>query len=112
MELARKRVLFGTRRRTEVLIMIALLEETYPNELARLLGVQLYSVQTIVESLARDGVLASRKRGGLRLVSLDPRFYATSELRSLLLRLADGEPSLQEAAAQRRSRPRLKGKAV
>jgi hypothetical protein len=85
--------------------MTALLGETYPTELARLLGAPLYSVQTIVESLDRDGVVACRLVGRSRLVSLDPRYYGFRELRALLLRLSEGEPALQHAAASRRSRP-------
>jgi len=112
MDLIRKRAMFGTRRRTEALILIALLGETYPSEIARQLGVPLFSIQTVVESLERDGIVVTRKRGGTRLVSLDPRFYAAKELRSLLLRLAEGEPALQEAATNRRSRPRRRGKVI
>lgn len=98
--------LFGSRRRTEVLIMLALLEETYPTELARLLDAPLYSVQTILASLEDQGIVASRKRGRMRMVSLDPRYYAFEELQALLRRMARAEPELEEAAAGRRSRPR------
>lgn len=35
--------LFGSRRRTEVLTMVALLGETFPSELARLLRAPLYA---------------------------------------------------------------------
>ena len=105
-----ERKLLGSRRRTQVLIMTALLGETYPTELARLLEAPLYSVQTIVKDLDREGVLATRRVGGARRVSLDPRYFASKELRGLLLRLAEAEPELLEAAASRRSRPRRAGK--
>lgn len=98
--------LFGSRRRTEVLILLALLESSYPSELTRLLDAPLYSVQTILQNLEGQGCVASRQQGRMRIVSLDPRYFAFKELRSLLLRLAEAEPSLQAAAAQRRSRPR------
>lgn len=101
--------LFGSRRRTEVLILTALLGETYPTELARLLGAPLYSVQTIVDALDREGVVATRLIGRSRQVSLDPRYYCQKELKALLLRLSQGEPALQHAAASRRSRPRRSG---
>lgn len=97
--------LFGSRRRTELLIMLALLETSYPSELARLLGAALYSVQTILDDLAAQGVVASRRVGRMRMVSLDPRFYAHQELRALLKRMALAEPALQEAAETRRARP-------
>ena len=101
--------LFGSRRRTEVLVAIALLGETYPSELARVLQAPLYSVQNIVAALDREGVLAVRSAGRSRLVSLDPRYFAFSELKSLLLKLSTAEPGLRVATAARRSRPRRSG---
>lgn len=108
----RGRKLMGSRRRTELLILLALLGESYPAELARLLSAKLYSVQTIVAELEREGVLASGLVGGVRRTELDPRYFANRELKSLLLRLAEAEPELREAARQRRSRPRREGKAL
>jgi hypothetical protein len=101
--------LFGSRRKTEVLVLAALLGETYPTEMARLLGAPLYSIQTIVDALDREGVLAARHVGNQRRVSLDPRYFAFRELRALLLRLAEAEPELHKIAAGRRSRPRRSG---
>ncbi|MDP3938857.1 MAG: hypothetical protein Q8R92_12090 [Deltaproteobacteria bacterium] len=105
-----KQKLLGSERRTQVLVMTALLGETYPTELARLLEAPLYSVQTIVDALDKEGVFATRRVGSSRRVSLDPRYYAYKELRELLLRLAEAEPELRAAAARRRSRPRRAGK--
>ncbi|MEE9270145.1 MAG: hypothetical protein V3V49_07780 [Candidatus Krumholzibacteria bacterium] len=107
---SREQKLFGSRRRTEVLILIALLGESYPTELARLLDARLYSIQTIVRALDREGILATRLSGSSRRVSLDPRYFAHKDLRNLLLRLAEAEPALGTAAARRRSRPRRAGK--
>lgn len=100
----------GGPRRAQVLILTALLGETYPTELARLLEAPLYSVQRIVDGLDKEGVFATRLSGKTRRVSLDPRFFAFKELRQLLLRLAEARPELQELAASRRSRPRRAGK--
>jgi hypothetical protein len=107
---SRKIRLFGSSRRTEVLVTIALLGETYPSELARLLKAPLYSVQNIVAALDRDGIVATRISGGSRRVTLDPRYFAFQELKALLLRLAEAEPGLRDVAAGRRSRPRRAGK--
>jgi hypothetical protein len=112
MPATREITLFGSRRRTELLILVALLGESYPSELARLLGARLYSIQTIVTALDRDGILATRVSGGSRRVSLDPRYFAYPELKSLLLRLGEAEPELRAAAATRRSRPRRIGRPV
>ena len=110
MPLLRESKLFGSRRRTQVLILLALLGESYPSELVRLLGAKLRVVLYIVDDLEEEGVLASQRLGRTRRVTLDPRYYAAAELRALLLKLAEGEPGLQKAASSRRSRPRRRGK--
>ena len=112
MESSRQQKLFGSRRRTEVLVLVALLGETYPTELAQLLEAPLYSIQTIVKALDQEGILATRVSGNSRRVSLDPRYFAYTDLKNLLLRLADAEPDLRAAAARRRSRPRRAGKPI
>ena len=86
--------------------MLALLASTYPSELTRVLEAPLYSVQTILSALESQGIVAARRQGRMRIVSLDPRYFSFTELRNLLLRLAAAEPELQRAAAKRRSRPR------
>ena len=101
--------LLGSRRRTEVLVLTALLGDTYPTEVARLLGAPLYSIQSIFNGLEREGIVAARRMGNQLRISLDPRFYAFNELRALLLRLADAAPELRKIAAGRRSRPRRTG---
>jgi len=102
--------LFGSRTRTSVLILLALLEESYPSELARLLDARPYTIQTMVDALEKEGVVASRTLGRTRRIVLDPRYRAASELRALLQKLAEFEPRLQDIAASKRARPRRKGK--
>jgi hypothetical protein len=104
--------LFGSRRRTEVLTLVGLLDETYPSELARLLKAPLFSVQKIVDSLDREGVVSTRVIGRERRVALNPRYMAHGELRELLLRLAASEPALGDLAAKVRRRPRRRGKSL
>jgi hypothetical protein len=101
--------ILGSRRRTEVLVLTALLGDTYPTEVARLLGGPLYSIQSIFKGLEREGIVAVRRMGNQLRISLDPRFFAFKELRALLLRLAEAEPELRKIAAGRRSRPRRTG---
>ena len=55
--------LFGTEVRTEVLLAIRLLEETWASELARALGVRLFTVQSVLRSLEREGVITARTVG-------------------------------------------------
>jgi DNA-binding transcriptional ArsR family regulator len=102
--------LFGPSTRTAVLVAIRLLEETYPSELAQLLGVRPYTVQSILASLERESIVASRLMGRTRIVSLNPRYFAHAELSALLWKLGQHDLNLQAKLAARRRRPRRAGK--
>ena len=72
--------LFGTELRTRVLIAVAMLEETFPTELLRVLGKrQIYPIQRVVDALECEGYLITRKPGVERRVQLNPRFFACSQ---------------------------------
>jgi DNA-binding transcriptional ArsR family regulator len=79
---------FGSVARTRALLALSLVTETYPRELARVLGLSLFSVQKALASLERDGVVASRMAGRTRLYALNPRYPASRELREYLERLS------------------------
>ncbi|MCL5258638.1 MAG: hypothetical protein M1314_02710 [Firmicutes bacterium] len=104
--------LLGTRLRTRVLLAIALLERSYPREVARVTGVPLMSVQRIVNDLERQGVLASRRAGVQREVRLNPSYFAYRELKALLLRVSLADEGLTETVESLRRRPRRAGKAL
>jgi sugar-specific transcriptional regulator TrmB len=87
-----------------------LLGESYPRELARLLGVPLYSVQKALASLERDGIVAAQRRGRTRLFRLEPRYFAYRELQQYLDRLAGQEPELDRLIRKLRRRPHATGK--
>lgn len=110
MALSRELKLFGSPRRTQVLVLLALLGESFPGEICRLLDAKKAAVLYILDRLETEGVVASRPLGRTRRMELDPRFFAAKELRALLLKLAQADDRLQAAAARRRSRPRRKGK--
>src|SRR3954466_1500053 len=110
MELTRAHQLFGGRVRTTVLTAIRLLGETYPSELAAMLGVRLFAIQRVLESLERESVIVSRSVGRTRSVSLNPRYFAHQELSQLLWRLGREDVDLQTALSSRRRRPRRTGK--
>lgn len=101
--------LFGTRMRTALLILIAVLEETYPAELARYLGSSISSVQRTLDKLEEGGLVATRPLV-VRAVTLNPLYPAVKELRALLLRLAQGYPEYQQIKESRRVRPRRRNK--
>ena len=108
--LVRRFELFGSRTRTAVLTTVRMLGETYPSELAALLGVRLYSVQRILESFERESVLVSRLLGRTRRISLNPRYLAHKELAALLWKLGQHDTELHSVLANRRRRPRRAGK--
>ena len=102
--------LFGSRLRTSVLVLLALLKESYPSELAKMLGVRVFAVQKVVDALDVEGVIAGRLVGRTRLLCLNPRYIAADELQALLWKLGEHELALQELAATKRKRPRRSGK--
>ncbi len=93
-----------------MLVAIRLLETTYPSELAELLGVRPYTVQSILALLEREAVIVSRLMGRTRTVSLNPRYFAHVELNALLWKLGEHDTELQSRLATRRRRPRRAGK--
>ena len=103
---------FGGQARTRVLVAVRLLDESYPRELARLLGLPVNGVQMALRRLERDGLIAGRTAGRTRLVRLNPRYFAREELQRYLLKLASAQPDLQDRVAALRRRPRRSGKAL
>lgn len=101
---------FGGQARTRVLTALRLIEESYPRELARLLGVPVNGVQVALRGLERDGLVAGRLAGRTRLVRLNPRYFARAELRQYLLALAGADLELRDRVSALRRRPRVSGK--
>lgn len=97
---------FGNASRTRVLLALHLLGESYPRELARLLGIYLNSAQTALRSLERDGLVAVRPAGRTRLARLNPRYFALAELGRYVARLAEADRSLASAVVALRRRAR------
>lgn len=102
-------VLFGSKMRTALLMLVAVLEETYPAELSRYLGSSISSVQRTLDKIEEDGLIATRPLV-VRAVTLNPLYPAVKELRALLLRLAEGYPEYQRIKESRRLRPRRRNK--
>jgi DNA-binding transcriptional ArsR family regulator len=59
------------------------------------LDAPLFSIQRALESLERDGLVASRLVGRTRLYGLNSRYLASRELREYLERLAGREFELR-----------------
>lgn len=101
---------FGGEGRTRVLLALRLLSESYPRELARILGMPFSSAQKALQSLERDGLVAGRAVGRTRVFQIDPRYFAYDELQRLVLRLTRPEVKLKTRLATLRKRPRRTGK--
>lgn len=101
---------FGSRTRTLVLLALRLLDESYPRELARVIGVSLNSVQQALRRLEADGLVAARSSGRTRLYRLNPRYFAFRQLAAYLERLAVAETELGTRISGLRRRPRRTGK--
>jgi DNA-binding transcriptional ArsR family regulator len=103
--------LFGSTAKTEILLALALLKETYAQELARVLELAPTTVFRVLEDLEREGIILSRHVGRTRLVGLSPRMYGASELEALLQKYVR-RTDLEERIARIRRRPRRRGKEV
>jgi len=97
---------FGSTTRTRVLIALRLLGSSHARELSRVLGSALNGIQGAIRSLERDSLVAGREIGRTRLFELNPRYFAATEVRALLDRLASTDEDLIDRIAAMRRRPR------
>jgi len=100
--------LFGSPIRTDTLVAIGRLGESYPLELASVLGLQATEVRRAVASLEDAGVVVTRLRGRTRLTTLNPRFPAKNALYALLLEMSEWPK--YKGVWEIRRRPRASGK--
>jgi hypothetical protein len=101
--------IFGSEQRTRLLLLTAVLGDTYPAELARYSGASISSVQESLDLLERGGLISTRQVV-VRAVTLNPAYPAAKELRAFLLRIAEGYPAYQQIAEAIRRRPRRRNK--
>lgn len=101
--------IFGSEQRTRLLLLIAVLEETYPAELAKYSGASISSVQESLDILERDALISTRQVV-VREVTLNPTYPAANELKAFLLRVIEGYPAYRQIAEAIRRRPRRRNK--
>lgn len=102
--------LFGSATRTSILVLLALLGESYTAELAKMLGVRASAIKKIVDALEVESLIAGRLVGRTRVLTLNPRYEAAKELKALLWKLGEHDFDLQKLAGTKRKRPRRAGK--
>jgi len=112
MKLQLKPKLFGSPLRTRVLTLVAALEETYPAQLAKVLRAPLFSVQRIVDDLELEGVIATRRSGNERRITLNPSYLGAKPLREFLIQRAQSSPETEAILNSLRTRPRRRGKSL
>jgi hypothetical protein len=95
--------------RTRLMLLITVLDETYPAQLSRYAGASISSVQRTLDLLERESLIATRPLV-VRAVTLNPLYPAAKELKAFLLRVAEGYPQYEAIAASIRRRPRRRGK--
>jgi dihydroorotate dehydrogenase len=104
--------LFGSRKQTVLLILIACLEESFPSEMSRISGIPIATTIQAVDKFELMGLLAVSTRGKERRVRLNPRFFALKELKALIGKVIEGEPEIQSMLERVRTRPRRKAKEI
>lgn len=103
---------FGSVPRTRALLALSEVGESYPRELARLLETPLHSVQLALRGLERDTLVVGRTVGRNRMFTLNPRYFALTELRAYLDRLARADSRLAATLGTTRRRPRRADKSL
>lgn len=101
---------FGTAARSNTLLAVYMLGETYPAQVAEVLGLRVYLVQRAIESLEEAGMVVSGLEGNQRRVKINPRLIYKTELEALLQKMSVNAVDLQKKMAEYRRRPRRIGK--
>lgn len=102
--------LFGGKERTQLLIALSLLGESYPRELTRLLDSPISGVLKALKRLELEALVVARTMGRTRAFRINPRYFAFAELNTLLRRLGEPEERLRTRINNLRKRPRRTGK--
>lgn len=96
------RTLFGSKSREQVLIFLASHTAGYATEIARLSGMDLYSIQKQLKNLDRGDVIISRQAGRKRIYSFNPDYPLLKEIKTLIEKSLSYKPEDQPVQAEGR----------
>lgn len=98
------------RHDTQLKVVVALDHGAYARQIAGLLERDLITVQRNLRTLERDGILASRLLGRVRLFELNRRYCYIGPLRALLQMMLHDDIRIRSLIETIRQRPRRTGK--
>jgi hypothetical protein len=105
--------LLGSEIKEKALLYILSNGESYPREIVRAFGFNLYAVQNQMGNLEKGSVLCSTLRGKVRLYGFNPRYPFRKELAALLEKALSFYPEKERARIlDVRLRPRRAGKSL
>ncbi|MGD8535295.1 MAG: winged helix-turn-helix domain-containing protein [Candidatus Aminicenantes bacterium] len=103
--------IFGSENKGKILLYIYTHGESYPREIAKMLGLYLNGVQKQLLNMEEDGILYSKLKGKVRLFGFNPRYPFKKELESLFEKILKFIPDEErERIYLPRLRPRRTGK--
>ena len=103
--------IFGSENKGRILLFIYTNGESYPREIAKMLGLYLNGVQKQLLNMEENGILYSKLKGKVRLFGLNPRYPFKKEIESLLEKSLKFIPDEEkEKIFFPRLRPRRTGK--
>lgn len=103
--------LFGSKVRTDTLVVLARLGSAYVSEIARVIGRRPIEVQRALASLELSGAVQTRRMGTIRTAELNRRLPEYGKLLDLLLGIGSRPDYADKWKAVRR-RPRAIGKTL
>jgi len=103
--------LFGSKVRTDTLVVLARLGSAYVSELARVIGRRPIEVQRALASLELSGAVQTRRVGTIRTAELNRRFPEYEKLLDLLIAIG-ARPDYAATWKASRRRPRAIGKSL
>ena len=103
--------LLGNIHKERILLFLYTQGSGYAQEMKRVFGVSLRSIQLQLKTLENGGVIVGFWKGRTRVYQLNPRYFFLSELKALLKKLYEVVPSGEkERFYTLRRRPRRSGK--